>query len=123
MKMKVGDLFEVWRAFDFLTFPRTVGDPVQTVVYNEAEFLKWFKVNTGRVICFTSHNAYPELDQRWNPPRVVKIRVSNLFTDLDAAEKQENAQLDSIKLVDFCEKEDAPFLDDFSGSKGFHHYV
>lgn len=123
MKIKVGDLLRVWNAYDFLQFPRTVGDPIQTAVYNKTELMKWYRPNTGRVICFTSHNSYPVVDKLYNPPRVVKIRVSNLFTDFDSETKVENAQLDCIKLMDFCEKESLGFLNSFSGMKGFHHFI
>lgn len=123
MKVTVGELLKVWKAFDFLTFPRMMGDPMQTPVYNEKEFVNWFKSNTGHAICFTSHNSYPLLNQRYNPPSVVKICVSNLFDDFDDKEKPENAQLDTIKIIEFSQKENLPFLDQFSGSKGFHHFI
>ena len=123
MKAKVKELIEVWKAFDFMQFPRMVGDPLQTVVYNEQEFVRWFKSNTGRAICFVSHNSYPELNKRYNPPSVLSVRISNLFTDLDDARKQENAQDDTIKLIVFSEDARLPFINSFSGSKGFHHYI
>lgn len=123
MKAKLGDLLKVWRAFDFMQFPRMVGDPLQTVVYNEQEFVKWFKSNTGRAICFVSHNSYPHLNKRYNPPSVESVRVSNLFIDMDDARKQENAQDDTIKLIEFCDDNNLPFVNSFSGSKGFHHYI
>lgn len=123
MKAKLGELFKVWEAFDFMDFPRMVGDPVQMPIYNRQEFARWFIHNTGKAICFTSHNSYPELDKNFHPPRVIKIRVSNLFDDFDDKEKPENAQLDTIKMIKFCEKEGLDFLNSFSGSKGFHHYT
>jgi len=123
MKAKLGDLYKLWDAYGFMDFPRMVGDPIQTPVYNREEFARWFKANTGRAICFTSHNSYPELDQRFHPPSVKSVRVGNLFTDFDDKEKPENAQLDTIKLIEFCQKEGLPFINSFSGSKGFHHFI
>ena len=123
MKVKVADLKKVWRAFDFMQFPRMVGDPIQTAVYNEDEFVKWFASNTGKAICFTSHNSYPMVNRMYNPPSVEEVRVSNLFIDFDDSEKQENAQLDTIKIIKFCQEEGLPYLNQFSGSKGFHHFI
>lgn len=106
-----------------MRFPRMVGDPIQTPVYNKMEFAKWFNVNVGRAICFTSHNAYPELDQKFYPPKVNTIEVNNLFSDFDDKNKPENAQLDTIKFIKFCQSEELPFINSFSGSKGFHHFI
>ena len=123
MKLKIRELLKVWNAYDFLQFPRMNGDPIQTPIYNEKDFVNWFKANTGRAICFTSHNSYPTLDKTFHPPAVMEVRVSNLFTDFDDKDKPENAQLDTIKLIKFCEDNKLPFINSFSGSKGFHHFI
>lgn len=123
MKAKLGDLLKVWKAYDFMEFPRMMGDPLQTAVYSDREFVKWFRANTGKAICFTSHNSYPELNQQYNPPSVLSVRVSNLFDDFDDKPKPENAQNDTIKAIKFCQKEDLDYANCFSGTKGFHHYI
>lgn len=121
--MKKSDLKKVWKTFGMLDFPRMVGDPLQSVVYNDEEFFTWYLKTNGNKPCFTSHNSYPLLNENYNPPCVKKISVNKLFTDFDDKAKQENAQLDTIKLIEFCQKENLPFLNQFSGSKGFHHYI
>jgi hypothetical protein len=100
-----------------------VGDPLQTAVYDEKEFAKWFMCNNGKRICFVSHNSYPKVNKNYNPPNVLEVRVSNMFIDFDDKDKVENAQLDAIKLIKFCQENKLPFLDSFSGSKGFHHFI
>jgi hypothetical protein len=123
MKIKKSELQKVWKAFNMQDFPRMVGNPLQSVVYNEEEFFNWFMSVNGKRPCFTSHNSYPILNEQYNPPCVKKVCVKNLFTDFDDKHKQENAQLDTIKLIKFCQKENLHFKNQFSGSKGFHHFI
>jgi len=123
VKVKLRDLYKVWEAYGFMEFPRMVGDPIQTPINNRDEFARWFKSNTGRAICFTSHNSYPDLNYKYHPPKVESIEVRNLFDDFDDKDKPENSQLDTIKIIKFCMDYELPFLDSFSGTKGFHHFI
>lgn len=123
MKIKTNELLTTWKNFGLLDFPRMMGNPIQVPVYTAKQFLGWFKANCGRAICFTSHNSYPKLNDKYRPPKVEAISVNNIFVDLDDDKKIENAQNDAIKLIDFCEKENLTFCDQFSGRKGFHHFI
>jgi hypothetical protein len=52
-----------------------------------------------------------------------QILYETLFFDFDDKDKPENAQLDTIKLVEFFEKIHLPYIIQFSGSKGFHVFL
>jgi len=119
MKLKVSELKAVLKNQLLFETPRSVGNPIQWNAVNWEQYLDFIKTHTGRAICFTSHNSFPELNQLGDP---TIVKVNKVFTDLDDADKPENALLDVNKLVDFCEKWKLGCWDNFSGSKGFHHY-
>lgn len=120
MKLKKSELREVLKNQLLFDTPRKVGNPQQWNVLNWSQYLDFIRSHTGRAICFTSHNHYPQLDQLGDP---IIVEVSKLFTDLDSKEKPENALLDANKMYDWCEELGLGCWVNFSGSKGFHHYT
>lgn len=104
---------------DFSYFPRAVGNPMQHVINTGAEFEEFVRANNGKAPVFTSHNAYPTLDEKGNPS---SVHFRNLSFDLDSKEKPENALLDAIKLYQWGLSKGLPTWVNYSGSKGFHVY-
>lgn len=120
MKLKVRDIKDILKAEGLYKTPRKVGNPRQWNVLDWRQYKDFIINTTGRAICFTSHNHYPELDQLGDP---VQVEIRNIFTDFDAEEKIENAQRDMLRAIDFSEDIKNPYFDNFSGRKGFHHYL
>ena len=104
---------------NFFEAPRAVGDPFQTIAKSEAEIIEFIKDRSGKTPVYVSHNAYVTL----NGDEPYQINVRKLFFNFDSKRKPENAQLDAIKLLNFCEQENLPVFPVFSGSKGFHIYL
>jgi len=104
----------------FFETPRAVGDPFQKIVYSEQEILEFINPRLGKKPIFISHNSYPTMINNDEP---YQINVRKLFFDFDSKRKPENAQVDLIKLLDFCDKEKLALYTAFSGSKGFHAYL
>jgi hypothetical protein len=110
--------------FNFCEVPRTFGNPSQQLVKSERVLIKLIDANKGKAPCFISHNSFSTLIVNKNGfEEPYQINVNKLFLDFDSDRKPENAQLDAIKVVEFCEKENIPVLSVFSGSKGFHCYI
>lgn len=119
MKIGAPEFLTVMRDFDFLSFPRAVGNPYQDIVLNPHGLWNFVKMNNAVRICFTSHNSYPGWDGTQDPTHV---RIGKYFTDFDHKRKPENALRDVRRLASFSEKENLPWGTTFSGSKGFHLY-
>ena len=110
--------------FNFCEVPRTFGNPGQQLVKSERVLLKLIDANKGKAPCFISHNSFPTFITNKNGvEEPYQVNVNKFFFDFDSDRKPENAQLDTIKVLDFCEKENLPVLPVFSGSKGFHMYI
>jgi hypothetical protein len=109
---------------NFFEAPRAVGNPIQLIKKSEDEIMNFINVNKGIAPVFISHNSYPTLIQsRKGSDEPYQVNVSKLFLDFDSDRKPENAQLDMMKMIEFCERENLPYLPVFSGSKGFHIYI
>lgn len=104
----------------FFETPRAVGDPFQVIVKSEQEIIDFITPRMGKMPIFTSHNSYPTMLDNKEP---YQVNVCKLFFDFDSKSKPENAQLDLLKLLNFCDKENIVAYPVFSGSKGFHAYV
>lgn len=104
---------------NFYETPRVVGNPFQTIVHSEFEINEFVSKHIGQLPIFTSHNSYPTL----NGTEPHQINVNKLFLDFDSKKKPENAKLDTIKLLDFCDEHKLAVFPVFSGSKGFHSYI
>ena len=112
------------KMFNFFEVPRAFGNPMQTIVKTENELYTLIHSNRGSKPVFISHNAFPSMiknNKGVEEPN--QINVTKIFLDFDSDRKPENAQLDAIKVMDFCERENIPFIVVFSGSKGFHIYI
>jgi len=105
---------------DFFETPRAVGDPFQQIVKTEEEIMNFINPRLGKTPVFISHNAYPTFTKTGE---VFQIKVNKFFFDFDSPKKPENAQLDVIKVIEFCERENLQIYPAFSGSKGFHAYI
>lgn len=111
---------EVMKEYDFLSFPRAIGNPYQGVAFNSHNFWHFVKTNNANKICFTSHNAYPEWDGTQDPRLV---RLGKFFFDFDHKTKPENALRDVRRLASFLDEQNMPWGATFSGSKGYHLYL
>jgi hypothetical protein len=112
------------KTFDFFAVPRAIGNPLQHIAKSEKEIFDFIDTNMGKAPIFISHNSYPTfIKNKNNTDEIYQVSVSKLFLDFDSERKPENAQLDALKVIEFCEKENLPFLVAFSGSKGFHVYI
>jgi hypothetical protein len=110
--------------FNFYEVPRAFGTPSQTVVKTEEDLHRLIHTNIGKTPIFISHNSFPAfVKNKVGFEEPSQVNVSKIFLDFDSDRKPENAQLDAIKVIDFCESENLPFIVAFSGSKGFHIYI
>ena len=107
----------------FGVFPRSFGNPIQTMVDSIEEFHKLLNINSGRNICFMSHNPYTQFKTVKNK-RVPTHMMSHIyFIDLDDQRKPENALLDARVIMRWADDRDIPVAVAFSGRKGFHIYI
>jgi len=111
------------RRYHMDTYPRAVGFPKQKILNDYNELWKFFDTTRGADTCFTSVNSYPIIQTINGKPRPVVISVNNIFNDFDDAHKPENPLRDMRNLTKFLMKEEIPFINLYSGSKGFANYV
>lgn len=104
---------------NWLTTPRSFGNPKQTMTYHETYLIQLIKENNGTNPVFVSHNRFPEVDRFDNP---ISVEISRIFKDLDNERKPENALLDLRLLVRHAEENNIPYEASYSGSKGFHFF-
>jgi hypothetical protein len=90
-------------------------------VKSREELEKFRAENSGKRPVFISHNYYTAVYPSSGAP--CEVYLDKLFFDFDAEDKPENAQLDLIKLMDWCDENNLPILTVFSGGKGFHAYI
>ena len=107
--------------YGFARFPRAVGNPLQTTIYDFNTFILFFKLNNGKFPLYTSSNSYWDFDKYGNPTNVY---YEKLFFDLDVdtGYTVEEALIDCQVMAEFCKDNKIPFASCFSGN-GFHFYV
>lgn len=107
--------------YGFARFPRTVGNPIQTIIYDFDSLLLFFRLNNGKFPVYTSSNSYWDFDVYGNPTNVY---YEKLFFDLDVdtGYDVETAHKDCQRIAEFCKDNKIPFISSFSGN-GFHFYV
>jgi hypothetical protein len=120
VKIKKSELKAVLKAERLFQTPRKVGNPRQSNVSSWKDYFDFIKNTTGRAICFTSHNWYPEFNALGDPTHV---EVDKFFSDLDDEHKIENAQRDTLRLVEFAQSWKLPYFNNFSGRKGYHNFI
>ena len=118
---------------DFAELPRSIGNPAQNIISKDREDNLYTLLNSynGTRPCFVSHNSYPVIDRggtikgvhRITGTNIHQINHTKIFIDFDDKAKPENAMIDCLKLIDWCEKENIPVYPVFSGGKGFHAYI
>ena len=124
MKFNIEDFDEVCTHFGFDSYPRTVGNPRQTLVYAAEEaYLKFSRWN-GNSPCFISTGGYSnihfDMGGKQNPR---SIHHSLTFFDFDHETKPENAFADAQRLSEFLREMDIAHWVQYSGSKGYHLFI
>jgi len=109
--------------YSFDKYPRSFGNPKQFYVYDWTQLYQNILMNNGKRVCFISHNAWGEIGVVNHKELPTKIWYGTLFFDFDDEHKPENAQLDTIHLVEKLDEWKLPYIIQFSGSKGFHVFL
>jgi hypothetical protein len=104
-------------------YPRSVGSPKQMYINSYDELWDVFQETCGVSTVFTSVGSYPRIAFHNNKQKPVTIKVGNIFTDFDSERKPENALRDLRNMTNFLLDHNIPFLNAYSGSKGFANYI
>jgi len=123
IKLDKWDYLKLIKKQNINKFPRSVGFPYQEVIYDYDTMWEMFQLHNGVDSCFTSVNSYPAIEQKHFKDLPTIISVNNLFSDFDNKHKPENSLRDDRNLCRWLYKENLPFFNAYSGSKGFANYI
>jgi len=98
----------------FRDLPRYFGNPSQIYVNNEAALENFIRVFNGKAPCFISTYRFITRNQP-----IVDMAVF----DVDSKVSLRIPYRDTAKLKRFCDKNNIPYVIDFSGGKGFHFFM
>jgi len=98
----------------FTDLPRYFGNPSQIYITKKEALLNFLKVFNGKSPCFISTYKFPTREQP-----IVDCAVF----DVDSRLSLRIPYKDTKNLKEFCDKNDIPYIIDFSGGKGFHFFL
>ncbi len=97
----------------FTELPRFFGRPKTCYVESEVALKNLIRICNGKTPCFVSSYVFPTKSS---------ILVDNIPSDYDNDVSLSPPYNDVARLKDFCIDHSFPYVIDFSGSKGFHHF-
>jgi len=94
--------------------PRFFGNPQQIYVTTKFTYDRFIETFNGKTPCFISTYRFPTM---------LTPIVDLAIFDIDSKLNLRYPYRDTKALKDFCDKNDIPYVIDFSGGKGFHFFM
>jgi len=123
---------QVMEALNMCSYPRSVGDPLQSLVYSSTQTYRWLQDNMKSPFhekrpAFISHNSYPNSFKNKRTIETPHVQVEDIFFDLDysleAEQTLENVHEETKELGDRLQDEDLDHYFVFTTGKGFQIHI